>query len=475
MMQSILSLITETLTTKPTAHDSGTQHTAKRHTERGEFQSILDREDPNANRNSATRIKARESTIDKNDDETADDEDVTTCVNVDDFAAWALTSTIAAPSMKNPSISMMAVKGDAAPPSAPKPLPALDAKAGETIPAAAMAPKTQELASPFFGPKTQELAALGNAKTVEMESPLSSAITREFGTPVSKTTAASVAAANQAAAQNMISVEKLARSSNATDIPPPSGLPMVSNSPPAIAAAQAATTTSPKALSPADEAHARLKSGGAAASAWLPAASRPIANSTNAAPMKFARVAKMVDLGKPAALPLTTPVTEVAMATASMRPLTYMLAGDTDTASPMIPVADPRMSTDARQEAATAAVNQMTLRRAADGELDIPELGRVRVDASTRDGEVDVRIAATRPSTQILVANHLHEIVLDAKSAAIPVGDVRVDADTRGESRSNFSSSQDAPRGRNESAKNDEASEKEGTFSRGSNRARIVL
>src|SRR5665213_808966 len=108
MMQSILSLIHETLTSDNTS-SAETPKSGKR----GEFESILTREDPQSMRcSSATRIKARSTGGDDmsmNDDE-SDEDDATTCVNVDDFAAWAITHTIAAPApsimAKNPSISM---------------------------------------------------------------------------------------------------------------------------------------------------------------------------------------------------------------------------------------------------------------------------------------------------------------------------------------------------------------------------------
>ena len=89
------------------------------------------------------------------------------------------------------------------------------------------------------------------------------------------------------------------------------------------------------------------------------------------------------------------------------------------TPTSVIATLDMRDATDARQAAADRAVNQLTLSRAADGELDIPELGRVHVNAQMKNGEVDVRITADRQETQELVSRATRtEIVIDAKSVS---------------------------------------------------------
>jgi len=471
MMQSILSLINETLTTKPTAVPESASK-LKTTTTRGEFETHLTREEPGSMRcASATRIKARAPSSEENgvDD---DDEDATTCVNVDDFAAWALPMTIAAPPpAMNAAMSMTAAKMSAA----PQPLPAMD-RASETIPAAALAPQTQEFASPFAMTRSQEMVAqLGVAKTQEMESPLSSAITREFGSPVTKKTAATVAQMNSEAQQTSVAqqnaatqqdaafAEKMARSANATEIPPPADLPMVNSTAPAPTLA--------------DEAHDRLKSTMAAATSWAPTSTRP-SGIRGPLPIKFTRAAKLVDLKNANSSTSSAPISAAvaAAAGATLRPTTFMLEGDSDVASPMVP--DLRPTAEARQEAATNAVNQMTLRRAADGELDIPELGRVRINAQSNAGEVNVRISADRPETQALVAGHTDAMILDAKTAAITISEIRVIGDSKSETHASFSSSQDAPRGRQQNSKNsngDESTSNEGVSSLSSNRARFVL
>ncbi|MSP25689.1 MAG: hypothetical protein EXR75_11095 [Myxococcales bacterium] len=48
-----------------------------------------------------------------------------------------------------------------------------------------------------------------------------------------------------------------------------------------------------------------------------------------------------------------------------------------------------------RQDAATSAVNQMTLRNGAEGTIELPGLGSVHIAAHTRAGEVDIELRAT--------------------------------------------------------------------------------
>jgi hypothetical protein len=467
MMQSILSLIHETLTTS-SSPSSDNAHEAPKSGTRGEFESILTNEDHASMRcSSATRIKARSNSIEENGDhvsadDESDEEDATTCVNVDDFAAWALTHTIAAPppemTAKNPSISMVAVKMNASP--APQPLPALN-KAGETIPAAALAPKTQE----FMAPMTQEMAA------VKDDEPSSRAITREFPTPT---------AANKTqempATQSMSSfIEKMARSRNATDIPPPSAIPMVSGAPPANSSAP--RVSAPQNHAPVIDIHARMTNNGNNTSSNNNSNSSNNGSNNNGNPNNKTSTTSDDDT-----LPLSTKVGSFAVDAppdAALRPTVLLNAFDPRNMPSMptraLATMDIQASIEARQQAADRAVNQLTLSRAADGELDIPELGRVRVEATSHDGEVNVRITAAREETQELVSGHTHEIVIDARSAAIPIVDLRVKLDPRAEpmdlSSSNHSSN-DRKRG---NSKDDNSSEKQAPIARVHSRARFVL
>jgi hypothetical protein len=473
MMQSILSLINETLTTSSSAA-SENAHEAPKSGTRGEFESMLTREDTSA-RTSATRIKARSNSIEENGDDVSaddesDDEDATTCVNVDDYAAWGITHTIAAPppSMKNPSVSMVAVKMPSKASPAPQPLPALHT-AGETIPAAALAPKTQEFAAPI----TQELAAVSSdmRDTIapSTAAPNSSAITREFPTPTAAARTQELPVAQQMSAF----IEKMARSKNATDIPPPSAIPMVSGAPPANANASN-HVSAPQNHAPTIDLHGRTSS--AANDNNHASKDNSSGNNTNAN-------TKGSTKSDDDAAPMSTTVGSFANdapADAALRPTVLLNAFDlrmpsTPTRALSTMDIQNAMTTEGRQQAADRAVNQMTLSRAADGELNIPELGRVRVEAQTRDGAVDVRITADRAETQELVSGHTHEIVIDAKAAAIPIVDLRVKLDPRAEPQTNFASSQDSSNRRDARRDSDETSEKQANPARGMSRARFVL
>jgi hypothetical protein len=447
MMQSILSLINETLTTSSAPKSENTPKSGTR----GEFESILTHQDHESARcTSATRIKARANSIEENGDsvsadDESDDEDATTCVNVDDYAAWGLTHTIAAPppSMKNPSVSMVAVKMPKPSP-APQPLPAMHS-AGETIPAAALAPKTQE----FMAPMTQEMPS------VKDDEPSSKAITREFPTPTAATRTQEMPAAQQTSSY----IEKLARSANATDIPPPSAIPMVSGAPPANAVASNRAVAIPPNHAPVIQMTPRS------------------ANNNNKPNTKS-------NDGKLASVSSISQSSSATFTDAALRPTVLAMPIDTRIPIATTPTrmlatmdiqAEAQAQTEARQQAVDNAVNQLTLSRTADGELDVPELGRVRVEAQSRNGEVDVRITAAREETQALVSNHTHEIVIDAKAAAIPIVDLRVKLDPRAEPTDFSSFNHSSNNGQRGNSRNDNSSEKQAPNARGNSRARFVL
>ncbi|MEO7109542.1 MAG: hypothetical protein ABI183_03800 [Polyangiaceae bacterium] len=468
MMQSILSLIHETLTTSSSSASSNA-HEAPKSGTRGEFESILTSEDHASMRcASATRIKARSNSIEEHGDhvsadDESDDEEATTCVNVDDFAAWALTNTINAPppamAAKNPSISMVAVKMPKASSPAPQPLPALN-KAGETIPAAALAPKTQE----FMAPMTQEIAA------VKDDEPSSRAITREFPTPTAANKTQEIPATQQMSAF----IEKMARSRNATDIPPPSAIPMVSGAPPANSSAP--RVSAPQNHAPVIDIHARMSNIGNSNSSNNSNNNNASSNNGNN------NNAKTSTTSDDDALPLSTTVGSFANDAppdAALRPTILLNAFDPRNMPSMptraLATMDIQASIEARQQAVDRAVNQLTLSRSADGEMDIPELGRIRVEATSHDGEVDVRITAAREETQQLVSGHTHEIVIDARSAAIPIVDLRVKLDPRAEPMDLSSSNRGSQDERRGNSKDDNSSKKQAPIARIHSRARFVL
>ena len=304
---------------------------------------------------------------------------------------------------------------------------------------------------------TQEMAA------VKDDEPSSKAITREFPTPTAASRTQELPAAQQASSY----IEKMARSQNATDIPPPSGIPMVSGAPPALSSASnapSARTQMPANHAPVIDLHSRVANN----------------NSNNTKPSTKSNDGKMASVSSitqsvsslftDAALRPTVLVTAVDPRTPIMTTPTRMLATMDIQAQ-----AQAQAQTEARQQAADRAVNQLTLSRAADGVIDTPELGRVRVEAQTRNGEVDVRITAAREETQALVAGHTHEIVIDARSAAIPIVDLRVKLDPRAEPME-FSSQGNASNGNHGgNSKDDNTSEKQAPSARVNSRARFVL
>jgi hypothetical protein len=496
MMQSILSLINETLTTSKAPASESTPKSGTR----GDFESMLTREDESSARTSATRIKARSNSIEEHGDDVSaddesDDEDATTCVNVDDYAAWALNHTIAAPppamTTQHPSISMVAVKmgsyenagrdllkaGASKDSPAPQPLPH-SLTAGETIPAAALAPKTQELAAPT----KEEIAAMADdaRDTIAPSTlaPNSSAITREFPIPTAAARTQELPAAN---AQTSALIEKMARSKNATDIPPPSGIPMVSGAPPANSNASN-HVSAPQNHAPVIDLHSRMANSTNGANGNTASNSSNNGSSSSSNNGGNGNAKSDTSASDDDAMPLSTTVGSFANgapADAAFRPTVLVNAFDLrmpTTPTRVLSTMDIQSaSIEARQAAADRAVNSLTLSRAADGELDIPELGRVRVEAQTRNGEVDVRITADREETRELVSGHTHEIVIDAKSAAIPIVDLRVKHDPRAEPQTDFGSSQDSSNRRDSRRESDETTEKQAIAARGTSRARFVL
>ncbi len=112
-------------------------------------------------------------------------------------------------------------------------------------------------------------------------------------------------------------------------------------------------------------------------------------------------------------------------------------AGARDRAAVAPSPADPSVAADdgvrARlHDAAEASANRLTLRQAAHGELDVPELGRVTVSARSRDGEVDLRVRAERPETAHTLAAHAGEISAAVRAVDVPVGRLTFEAGAGG-------------------------------------------
>ncbi len=91
--------------------------------------------------------------------------------------------------------------------------------------------------------------------------------------------------------------------------------------------------------------------------------------------------------------------------------------------------ADPAMR---RQNAAVSAVNQMTLRRAASAEVDLPDLGRIRVDARNAAGEVDVRIEAQKDTTNAILSSSSGNLENSLRNAHVPLRDLWIGAEQKG-------------------------------------------
>jgi hypothetical protein len=75
-----------------------------------------------------------------------------------------------------------------------------------------------------------------------------------------------------------------------------------------------------------------------------------------------------------------------------------------------------------RQEVANQVANRMTLRRSAHADVDVPNLGRIHVDAHSRAGEVDVAVLAQRIESAGLLAATRGELADHLRDAHVPLG-----------------------------------------------------
>ena len=430
MMLSIMSLIRETLGSQNEPKRENHGANALRH-EPAEFDAMLSQGRASASKNSMARIKTKTTHAQS---EAGDDEspNSTRCMSPDDFMAWAFNAKSATQTL---------------------PSPDLDVASSGTLP-------RMNAVNPNELPSTNSIVAAGmhDLRDDDAVSPASDHEIRPQASIL-----------EPAPATERVSIGKLARSKNATEVPPPSVLPMVD-------ADDAMPPTARYDATPAERAQATSSTFGQQMAAQMaPAAQRPDIHElpTRRPELRAQTAGSRID-GR-------SDRPEMGMSTATPEPpmpvLAQSFAHDT-IAMPRVelPQNDGRQAAnDARQEAAMQAVNQLTLKKAAGGEIDIPELGKVKVGAQTNGAEVDVRIQAEQQETRALVASHAREIAADARSAQIPVNGVRVDGANAGRAQMNFGSSQDAPHRDRHSERGHEEAEKTAYWMPSAKRARFVL
>jgi hypothetical protein len=185
----------------------------------------------------------------------------------------------------------------------------------------------------------------------------------------------------------------------------------------------------------------------------------PEAPGLGAAPGEAAPAPGVVALG--VATPSAVPVQVAARAATELRASTGAEAAGGD---------------DERQRLVAAGVNRLTLRREGlRAEADVPELGRVSVEArSTADGAIDVRVAAADPVAAMALGRHQGEIVRALEAASVPIGRVSVEAQGQGAQhafRDGGGSARDGARGgRDRDSSDDQPAPRPGR-----RRVRIVL
>lgn len=427
MMLSIMSLIRETLSSQNDAKTETHGATALKR-EPAEFDAMLSNTPAAAPCNSMARIKTKTSNAQTQAD---DDEspDSTRCMSPDDFMAWAFNAKSATQTIPSPELEVTSSRT----------LPKMNAVNANELPS-----KSSIIAADMHD--IDEPAAQSDHEIRPQASIL-----------------------EPAPATERVSIGKLARSKNATEVPPPSVLPMID-------ADDVMPTTARYDATPAERQQATNSTfAQKMAEQMAPATQRPDIHELPTRPELRAHTAPR-DRAKSDApeIWISTVTAEPPM---PRPPLAQSSTHDT-VAMPRVemPKYDGReAASEARQEAATQAVNQLTLKKAAGGELDIPELGKVKVGAETIGAAVDVRIQADRQETRTLVASHAREIALDARSAAIPVNGVRVEGASAGRMQMNFGSSQDAPEQQRNSRRDDETAQKAAFWMPSAKRARFVL
>ncbi|HEX7667694.1 MAG TPA: flagellar hook-length control protein FliK [Polyangiaceae bacterium] len=430
---------------------------------------------------SAARVKAHSITAKKSshDDDEGDEDENTTCVTPDDFLAWAFNAQSATQTM---------------------PVPGLGNTDEEPVdPTAATVLSMNAVQLDARGAKALGDSVLpdtiGQAAPPPSSTPVGANMASFLEPPSGESTDASDDA--EGPTTDRVSLTQLARSKSATEVPPPSVLPNVEAD---LSIETTRQTPIAKTMRPVAETTAAS----VAQNAPTPKMSAEHAFelttrwNRNAGPQgRTSTMLSMPAVRGPAPQQRPQPTTTSSdtqtdmaavhpesdpsfrLAAEAYAPLASLGNPSLQAAAPSVRV--PRTDyavTEARQQAAIFAVNQMTLRRVvADGELDIPELGKVRVDAQTKNGEVDVKITADREETRSLVNEHAHAIALDARTAAIPVANVKIDgALQNGGANASFSGSNG---GAKEEPKQhdfeDKTREQTPDAKRGATKARFVL
>jgi hypothetical protein len=128
--------------------------------------------------------------------------------------------------------------------------------------------------------------------------------------------------------------------------------------------------------------------------------------------------------------------------------------------------------------AAVSAANQAVIRRAAGGEIHVPELGRVAVRAEGAPNAVNVDISVDRAETHAALHASAGALAADLRQADVPLGHLRFDRGNAhgapGDSGTGYgTSSHDTPRDSHSSADHDEADDAAPMAAAG--RVRIVL
>ncbi|MGA2450024.1 MAG: hypothetical protein ABTD50_15195 [Polyangiaceae bacterium] len=102
----------------------------------------------------------------------------------------------------------------------------------------------------------------------------------------------------------------------------------------------------------------------------------------------------------------------------------------TDVKTPSAPDPTPSDGTARIREAMASVANQSVIRGATSGTVDIPELGRVVVNARTEGGALDMSVTAAHSTTQQVLQSHASAIVADLRHAALPVSRLTIDLPT---------------------------------------------
>ncbi len=373
-----------------------------------------------------------------------DDDETTTCMTPDDFLAWAFNAQSAAQAISARGLGQGNVDPTA------KTVPMMEAVRANALGASALGDSMMPAGG--FGLYAQPSSGPIGTMASILEPP-SAQLANASDDADGPTT-------------ERVSITQLARSKNATEVPPPSVLPNVEADLPIETARQ---TPVAKTLRPVADTTA----------AAIPQARNSIGASNdqpfdlktrwNRIATQQAHASTMMSMHAvrgPAPQPrpqtkTTSADTQVDMA--AVHPESDSSFRAAEVYAPLASLAQPSLqpgtlsvrvpradyaATEARQQAVMFAVNQMTLRRVvADGELDIPELGKVRVDAQTKNGEVEVKITAEREDTRTLVNAHAQAIALDARTAAIPIANVHVEgADKNAGAQTSFSGSNSGPK-----------------------------